>query len=329
METMGTSSSHHRAAGPRTSSAVLFGLAALLAAAAALLAAFTGGGGPATPAPAIAHVDPAECDASIGSASAAIRIDPVPLNPVNGTVLSYRVGAGYPLIAGNPNTGCTATNIDVFLNTPDPAAGFQLVCTIPVLVYGSPVIECASAVPYTADGAHRNGQNLLVAQVHVIGDKHDQPGNCLAPRNPDLPTTCFDAAATSNLFMGSTPTPTATSTNTATPTSTRTPTPTSTNTPTGTPTRTSTPVTATKTAPPRTSTPRPKTSTPVPPTATRTSAVLASTPSPRPSGLALPPAGDGGNGGMGGGMTALIAVLASGAAMSAGAGIATSRRRAR
>jgi hypothetical protein len=249
-------------------------------------------GGPADDSSAEAHIGPNGCDVTFGTAAASIRIDPIPVPIVDGTILNYKVGAAYPVVGGVSAIGCSAYNIDVFINPPGPV-GFTLVCTLndnvdppEEMAYGSPVIECPNTYQYVANGAHRNGGGLLHAVVRIIGNKHDRdnlpcpppgtptpvgcntddpdgtPGDdCVKPepRDPNAfdPNPCFDAAATSNVFMASTPTPTpsitntptvtATSTTTSTPTNTSTGTVTPSNTPTITPTATNTVTTPTGT----------------------------------------------------------------------------------
>jgi len=297
---------------------------AIAAAAAIIIPTFTSGGvSPASPRPAGAAIIPADCDPTAGAAAAAIRITNAPAPPAavaDGTVLSYKVGASYPPFAGG--VACNAFNIDVFIDVPGPT-GWQFVCNIDSMAPGPGTTECAGTTDYVANGAHRVG-TLLVANVKIIGDKHDrEEGDCIAEsRVPTDQTTCFDAAAVSVITLPHTPTPTFTPTATNTPTNT----PTRTNTPANTPTRTKTPR-------PNTATPRPDTSTPAPDTATPVNTVLPTrvVPTPtRPAGviIVLPDTGTGG-GGTGGGSFALAAAsaaLAGVLAFAAGAGL---RRRAR
>jgi hypothetical protein len=294
---------------------VLFGasVVAALAAAALMFAPAGGNTGPAA-----AHEEPEGCDATVGAANAQIDAPGTLVPIVEGQVINYRLRVGYP----NTNDAelCQAFNVDVWVKLPGESS-FQLACTHAVINEGE-TLQCPSTVPYTAEGSDRT-QGVLQAFIFGIGDKHDQPDDCItAPDNPNtgLGPVCFGAQATSNLPMASTPTPTPTVTPTNTPTNTPT---TPENTPTNTPERdgTSTPVN-----PPPQFTPTAPPATPPPPTPINTTlpATVAPQPSSTPIGVTLPPAGSGG--GPMGDLTLPVAVLAVLALIFAGSGIIVAKR---
>ncbi len=276
------------------------GLALTLATVATAILLFRPGNESGTPA--FASIEPSTCDPTVGVAAATIRIDPAVSQPVpQGQSMPYRLGAAYP---GGATVGCTAFDIDVFVDLPPIGDSYTYACTIPALASGAS-IECPSTVPYSADSADLSG-GLLIARVRVIGNKHDRDEDCIAGpsvRDPLIQTYCFDANAVSVTKMISpTPTPTSTATATETPSATATATPTGTSTPedtaTATPTSTATETstaTATSTAT-ETSTPTPTSTATETSTATATSTateiVVTSTPtgSPTstPSGTATP-----------------------------------------
>jgi len=317
MKTMGTLRSVPRSAW------MLFGAAAL-SALAALALTFGGSDQAGT---ALAHRFPADCDTTIGSASASIAAPGTVPPVVEGQTINYRVGAAYP---NDPSgVACQAFDIQVWLLLPgdNAASEWQLVCTIAELDEGESAV-CPATVPYVASGADRNGE-LLQAFVEALGHKHDQTDECItSDRNPNggrTPNPCFGGQATSNILMPHTPTPTPTNTPTHTPTNTPTHTPTSTvvtNTPT--PTATNTPEersTRTPVRPPRfTPTSPPDTPTPID---TALPATVA--PTNTPVGVTLPPAG---GGGPLSDLTWPVALLASLAIVFASAGIVTAKRRA-
>ncbi len=222
-----------------------------------------------------AHVDPAGCDPGVGSGSAFIQGSPNSLIVTVGTKITYTVGAGYP--APPVGVGCTAFNVNVFLQTPD-GVWQPVVCVIPTLTSGSPTTTCANTVDYTVTGTEGA---LLEAHVHAKADKHDRDADCIDPTltDPTKIDPCWDAGQTSVIpFVPLTPTPTITPTNTPTETPTNTPTPTNTNTPT--PTDTPTPTNTATDTPTNTPTPT-NTNTPTPtntntPTPTNTNTPTAS-----------------------------------------------------
>jgi hypothetical protein len=191
--------------------------------------AFLGGNVSHRPGPASADVLPPNCGPTIGTAAASVRIESVPANPRDGDILAYKVGASYPAPANG--VGCTVFDVDVFIKLPGSHT-FQFVCNIPSLASGSGTVECDDAANYVVSGADRTGGGNLIATVHVMGNKHDRPADCVfgeSPRHPTMIDPCFDASAISLLAEADTPTPTSTSTDT--PVATATPLPADTPTP--------------------------------------------------------------------------------------------------
>lgn len=276
-----------------------------------------------------AHIFPEGCDPGIGAAAAIIDAPGTVPPVVEGQNINYRLRVNYP--ADSDGVGCQAFNIDVWIKLPGEPT-YVIACNIATLDEGQ-TKQCPDLVPYTAQGADRTAGNILQAFLYAIGDKHDQPDECItSPDNPNagLGPTCWGAQQTSNIGMPSTPTPTPTQTPTSTPTGTPTNTPTSTNTPVtpgNTPTNTPERETSqTPTNPPPRFTPTAPPSTPPPPTPINTT--LPATVAPQPTntpvaGVVLPPAG---GGGPMGDLTTPIAALAFLALVFAGAGIIVAKR---